>query len=174
MPGFWQARRGNISSEYLPGPYWDMYKATFSDGSYENMRDAVFAACRLFRKLACEMAQELSYTYPLQDDANMTQYLKHVRLLPADAKAILPGLFFAGDPVFVAIQLFVGIVQGFGYKRRVFRFSAFVFDSRSLGDAALVNAVELGAVSEFFRLGRGAGIRCGKHHASEQNDAHTP
>lgn len=63
-----------------------MYKATFSDGSYENMRDAVFAACRLFRKLACEVAEELSYTYPLQDDANMPQYLKHVRLLPADAK----------------------------------------------------------------------------------------
>ncbi|WP_339322047.1 aminoglycoside 6-adenylyltransferase [Paenibacillus sp. FSL W8-0194] len=82
IAGFLAGKMGKYLKRYLPGPYWDMYKATFSDG-------AVFAACRLFRKLACEVAEELSYTYPLQDDANMTPYLKHVRLLPADAKEIL-------------------------------------------------------------------------------------
>ncbi|WP_328803739.1 MULTISPECIES: aminoglycoside 6-adenylyltransferase [Paenibacillus] len=46
-------------------------------------------ACGLFRKLACEVAEELSYDYPFQDDANMTRYLQHVRTLPADAKEIL-------------------------------------------------------------------------------------
>jgi len=82
-------KMGKYFKRYLPEPYWDMYKATFSDGSYEKMWEAIFATCRLFRKLACEVAEELSYTYPLQDDANMTQYLKHVKLLPADAKEIL-------------------------------------------------------------------------------------
>ncbi|KHF32637.1 Aminoglycoside 6-adenylyltransferase [Paenibacillus sp. P1XP2] len=74
IAGFLAGKTGKYFKRYLPGPYWDMYKATFSDGSYENTRDAVLAACRLFRKLACEVAEELSHTYPLQDDANTTQY----------------------------------------------------------------------------------------------------
>lgn len=51
IAGFLAGKMGKYPKRYLPGPYWDMYKA--------------------------------------KDDANMTPYLKHVRLLPADAKEIL-------------------------------------------------------------------------------------
>jgi aminoglycoside 6-adenylyltransferase len=74
--------------KYLPASYWEMYKKTYSDANYENMWDSIFTSCDLFRILAQDVAESLSYTYPTADDQNITQYLQHVRTLPADAKDI--------------------------------------------------------------------------------------
>ncbi len=74
--------------KYLPESYWEMYKETYSDSNYENMWNAIFTACELFRILAKDVAQYFQYTYNTKDDANMTMYLKHVRELPIDAKSI--------------------------------------------------------------------------------------
>lgn len=81
-------KMGKYFKNYLPGHYWEMYKETYSDGNYENMWDSIFVTCNLFRALAKDVAQSLSYTYPADDDKNMTKYLEHVRRLPADAKEI--------------------------------------------------------------------------------------
>ncbi|MBB6669085.1 aminoglycoside 6-adenylyltransferase [Cohnella nanjingensis] len=67
---------------------WASYKATYSDGEADRVWDSVFAACELFRSLAIEVAARFGYTYPMDDDTNMTKYLARVRALPADAEAI--------------------------------------------------------------------------------------
>jgi aminoglycoside 6-adenylyltransferase len=82
-------KMGKYFKKYLPEPYWEMYEETYSDHNYDNFWSSIFATCELFRSLAKDVADNLLFTYPMGDDKNMTEYLKHVRKLPADAKEIL-------------------------------------------------------------------------------------
>ncbi|MEH7443606.1 aminoglycoside 6-adenylyltransferase [Bacillus sp. JJ1122] len=81
-------KMGKYFKNFLPNPYWQMYKETYSDHNYENFWRSIFVACELFRKLALEVAEGLSFKYPINDDIKMTEYLMHVRQLPADAESI--------------------------------------------------------------------------------------
>lgn len=81
-------KMGKYFKKFLPESYWEMYQKTYSDGSYENMWDSLFITCELFRALARDVAESLSYTYPADDDKNITEYLHHVKKLPPDAKEI--------------------------------------------------------------------------------------
>ncbi|WP_159888596.1 aminoglycoside 6-adenylyltransferase [Paenibacillus puerhi] len=79
---------GKYYKKYLPEPYWEMYKGTYSDSNYNNVWDSIFTTCELFRVLAKDVAEKFLYIYPTDDDKNMTEYLMHVRELPVDAKKI--------------------------------------------------------------------------------------
>ncbi len=79
---------GKYFKNYLPDPYWKMYEQTYSDAGYESMWESIFVTCELFRVLAKEVAAHFNFTYPMEDDQNMTAYLKQVRNLPAEAKDI--------------------------------------------------------------------------------------
>lgn len=79
---------GKYFKEYLPESYWKMYKETYSDSNYENIWESIFVTCELFRILSKDVAEHFHFTYPIDDDRNMTNYLKHVRNLPSDAKEI--------------------------------------------------------------------------------------
>ena len=79
---------GKYFKNYLPGPYWEMYKETYSNADYNNMWNSIFVTCELFRLLSLEVADHFNYTYPIDDDTKMTKYLKHVRNLPSDAAEI--------------------------------------------------------------------------------------
>ncbi|MGG1658032.1 aminoglycoside 6-adenylyltransferase [Brevibacillus sp. NRS-1366] len=81
-------KMGKYYQQYLPATHWEMYKKTYSDGSYGNVWASLFVTCELFRALAREVAESLTYRYPAEDDTNMTAYLKHVGNLPAEAKEI--------------------------------------------------------------------------------------
>jgi aminoglycoside 6-adenylyltransferase len=81
-------KMGKYFKHYLPESYWGMYEQTYSDHDYEHFWDSIFVTCNLFRTLAKEVADQLLFTYQDQDDINMTQYLQHIRQLPADAKRI--------------------------------------------------------------------------------------
>ncbi|MEJ2608068.1 MAG: aminoglycoside 6-adenylyltransferase, partial [Anaerolineales bacterium] len=52
---------------------------------------ALDAACRLFRTAARPVAGHFGYTYPQQDDENVTAHLQHVRCLPRDAQEMYTG-----------------------------------------------------------------------------------
>ncbi|GAM12325.1 aminoglycoside 6-adenylyltransferase [Mesobacillus selenatarsenatis] len=82
-------KMGKFFKNYLPESYWTMYEKTYSDYNYENFWDAIFISCELFRTLAKDVADHLLFTYPIDDDKNMTKFLKHVRNLPSDAEEIL-------------------------------------------------------------------------------------
>jgi len=81
-------KMGKYFKRYLPELYWEKYKQTYSDGEYDHMWDSVFIACELFQILAIDVAEYSKFTYPIHDDVNMTEYLKHVRKLPIDTKEI--------------------------------------------------------------------------------------
>jgi len=81
-------KMGKYFKRYLPVPYWQQYEKTYSDHNYEHFWDSIFITCHLFRTLAIEVAEQLSFTYPIEDDQGMSEYLKHVRHLPSDAKEI--------------------------------------------------------------------------------------
>lgn len=74
--------------KYLPQNYWEMYKKTYSNSDYNNIWGSIFVACELFRTLGREVGEGLNFTYPEQDDHNMTEYIHHIRVLPSDAKEI--------------------------------------------------------------------------------------
>ncbi|WHY87175.1 aminoglycoside 6-adenylyltransferase [Neobacillus novalis] len=82
-------KMGKYFKKYLPEPYWEMYEKTYSDNDYDNFWDAIFTTCELFRSLAKGVADNLLFAYPMDDDKNITEYLKHIRNLPSDAKEIL-------------------------------------------------------------------------------------
>ncbi|MDZ5472250.1 aminoglycoside 6-adenylyltransferase [Bacillus sp. 31A1R] len=73
---------GKYFKNHLPESYWEMYLKTYSDHNYENFWESIFVTCELFRLLAVEVADHLSFSYPFEDDQNMTNYLTHVRKLP--------------------------------------------------------------------------------------------
>ena len=64
---------------YLPKDIYEQYSRTYSDGDYENIWTAVFAACKLFRKLAKEVAGHIGYTYNQIEDDNMMKYIAFTR-----------------------------------------------------------------------------------------------
>lgn len=82
-------KMGKYLKNYLPENYWALYKKTYADADYDHMWNAIFATCTLFRSIAKDVAHHFHFSYPHKDDANMTVYLKHVQMLPRDAKSIL-------------------------------------------------------------------------------------
>lgn len=81
-------KMGKYFKRYLPESHWKMYKETYADNNYDNFWSAIFVTCELFRTLAKDVAEQLVFTYPIDDDTNMTKFLQHVRELPVHAKEI--------------------------------------------------------------------------------------
>jgi aminoglycoside 6-adenylyltransferase len=81
-------KMGKFFKKYLPESYWEMYEETYSDNSYENFWSSIFVTCELFQSVAKEVAEHLMFTYPIDDDKKMTEFLKHVSKLPVDAQGI--------------------------------------------------------------------------------------
>ncbi len=81
---------GKYFQNYLEPDLWEMLLKTFSDASYENTWEALFAMCDLFRKVAVPLAGHFGFDYPFDDDRRVTAHLKYVRTLPRDAQELYP------------------------------------------------------------------------------------
>jgi aminoglycoside 6-adenylyltransferase len=79
---------GKYFKKYLEPELWEMLKKTYSDASYDNTWEALFMTCDLFRATALQVAVYFEFVYPLGDDERVSAHLRHVRLLPKDAKQI--------------------------------------------------------------------------------------
>lgn len=79
---------GKYFKKYLEPKLWELLERTFADASYENTWDALFVMGDLFRTVAVPLAEHYRFEYPFGDDERVTAYLKHVRMLPRDAKEI--------------------------------------------------------------------------------------
>jgi aminoglycoside 6-adenylyltransferase len=77
---------GKYLQKYLESDQWELLLQTYSDASYANTWEALFATIDLFRILAIQVAAHFGYDYPHDDDARVSVHLKHVRTLPGDAK----------------------------------------------------------------------------------------
>ena len=67
---------GKYYENYLPKEYWNLYKDVYPGGDYDSLREAIAAACALFQILGKDVAKELGYPYPEQDEIRMTSYLR--------------------------------------------------------------------------------------------------
>lgn len=74
-------KNGKYLEKYLPNQNWLALMSTYPEGAYEAVWRALFAALDLFRSTAKEVAKLLNYEYPLDDDRNVTAYLKRVQQL---------------------------------------------------------------------------------------------
>ncbi|MCM1165235.1 MAG: aminoglycoside 6-adenylyltransferase [Lachnospiraceae bacterium] len=70
-------KMGKNYNRYLPEEIYKMYCDTYSDCTH--MWEAVFAACKLFRRLANEIAERFGYAYNASEDKNMTEYMLKVK-----------------------------------------------------------------------------------------------
>lgn len=76
---------GKYLKAYMTDGAWNKLMATYPNGTYDGVWNALFIMCGLFRETALFVADRLGFEYPLEDDRKVTAYLEHVRQLPADA-----------------------------------------------------------------------------------------
>lgn len=81
-------KMGKYYPKFLPEELWSMYKETYSDCNIDNFWESIFVTCDMFRIISTDVARYLSCTYPINDDVNMSKYLRHIRNLAPDATEI--------------------------------------------------------------------------------------
>lgn len=77
---------GRYFERHLSPKHWETYVQTYPDGEYDNMWQALFILCNLFREIAMEVGRHFGYPYPSDDDRRVTRYLRRVRDLPPSSK----------------------------------------------------------------------------------------
>jgi aminoglycoside 6-adenylyltransferase len=77
---------GKHFKQYLEPELWEMLQKTYSDASYENTWEALYTMCDLFRIIAVHVAKNFGFEYPKGYDERVSAHLKHVRVLPGNAK----------------------------------------------------------------------------------------
>lgn len=72
-------KNGKYLQRHLSAQSWQTLLSTYPEGNVGGVWRALFATLDLFRATAQEVAERLNYTYPLDDDRNVTAYLNRVR-----------------------------------------------------------------------------------------------
>jgi aminoglycoside 6-adenylyltransferase len=88
LPHNWAIDSGKFGKwlkKYLPPEIWEAYIKTYAGADYQETWEALLETCRLTRKVGQELAQDLGYVYPLEDDQRTVEYLHAVRALPKEA-----------------------------------------------------------------------------------------
>lgn len=75
-------------NQYVTNDTWNRFLKTYLSGDVDEIWNSVFTACDLFNDIAHELQEKYGYSYN-NDEANASyNHLKHVRVLPKDAKEI--------------------------------------------------------------------------------------
>jgi aminoglycoside 6-adenylyltransferase len=81
-------KHGRFYKEYLEPEFYTALVATYLTTGVDELWDSLFAAIELFQKIAQNVAEELGAAYPLPEHRHITEYLRHIRHLPKNAKKI--------------------------------------------------------------------------------------
>jgi aminoglycoside 6-adenylyltransferase len=81
-------KNGKYIKKSVEPEVWAEIEKTYSDSNLENIWQSLFAMGTLFRRLAKVVAAHFGFQYPQQDDDNVSEYIRHIKNLPADAKEI--------------------------------------------------------------------------------------
>ena len=73
---------------YLTREEWISLKKTYPDLKTDNIWNAMFCMCTIFREKAQAVAHLWGYEYPIQEDHNVLSYIEHIRKMPRDAGEI--------------------------------------------------------------------------------------
>ena len=64
------------------------FEQTYTDSNYDNIWNSLFLFYKLFKKTAQSVAQEYGFQFPEEAGKRALEFLKHVKQLRKDAKAI--------------------------------------------------------------------------------------
>ena len=79
---------GKYFKNYLDPELWVLLERTYADACPEHIWGSLLVMGDIFRQTANVVADYFGFTYPHQDDINVTRYLHHIKSLPKDAKTI--------------------------------------------------------------------------------------
>lgn len=79
---------GKYFERYLEPEIYAQFLATYVSGDWESNWRCVYATIDLFRKMALEVAEKHGYEYRMDEDLNVSAFLRHVEQLPAGATTI--------------------------------------------------------------------------------------
>lgn len=74
----------NLKSE-LPSAWWGLLEKTYADAELGHIWEALFTMGTLFRQGAVKVARHFRYSYPKEEDRNVSAFLRRIRELPVDA-----------------------------------------------------------------------------------------
>jgi aminoglycoside 6-adenylyltransferase len=78
--------------KYLQGDLdpdlWGLLEQTYSGAETEHIWESLLAMGELFRRVGRQVADHFHYSYPDEEDAKVTAYIRHIRNLPKDAETI--------------------------------------------------------------------------------------
>ena len=77
---------GRHLKQCLEPELWAMLERIYSGASYEDTWESLYTMCELFRMTAIRVAGHFDFDYPHGDDEKVSAHLRHVRLLPKNAK----------------------------------------------------------------------------------------
>jgi aminoglycoside 6-adenylyltransferase len=77
---------GKYFKQYLEPQLWALLEQTYADASHEHTWAALYMMCDLFRVAANQVAAHFGFAYPRRADEKVSAHLRHVQLLPRDAK----------------------------------------------------------------------------------------
>ncbi|MEP7253170.1 MAG: aminoglycoside 6-adenylyltransferase [Ginsengibacter sp.] len=78
-------KHGRWFKKYLDKKSWKEFQYIFSDADTGRNWQALFATCRMFGRIAKEVATALQYSYPYELERNITSYLRKIRRLKKGA-----------------------------------------------------------------------------------------
>ncbi|WP_078380060.1 aminoglycoside 6-adenylyltransferase [Sutcliffiella halmapala] len=81
-------KNGKYLKRYVTNETWEKLLKTYPSGDDEQIWKALFIMTDLFEEVANEVADKLSYIYPLKEAEKVKRYLKRVQGLPEDAMEI--------------------------------------------------------------------------------------
>lgn len=73
---------------YLPKDIFERLMRSYNMADYERCWDSLFIMIELFRKNAILVAEKMEFVYNSDDDKNVYAFLRHIRSLPGNAKAL--------------------------------------------------------------------------------------
>jgi len=73
--GMW----GRYFEKYLPQELYAMYVKTYSGGDFDELWEAVFTSCDMFRIIAPAVGDHLGYIYQKHEDDNTTDYMNKLK-----------------------------------------------------------------------------------------------
>jgi aminoglycoside 6-adenylyltransferase len=79
-------KMGKWFKRYLAEETYNEFSSLFPGSDYNEIWDCLFMTGVLIRKIGTELAQDLGYEYPMQDDINVTEFLGRIKRLPSGAE----------------------------------------------------------------------------------------
>ena len=81
-------KEGRHLQKYLEPKIYKEFEQTYADSNYDNIWNSLFLFYKLFKKTAQSVAQEYGFQFPEEAAKRALEFLKHIKQLPEDAKAI--------------------------------------------------------------------------------------